>query len=151
MASIDPASFLQELTKYTKSVQSDSSLYDKSKCEKFLSDIDEVLASDPAHAQKRSFEHHRATLVGFLSSRNIGGGQSDVPNLEISKQIPVDHESLEGLLDQEKLDRIKTKGGSMILQWIPPNNLPPYWNFTYAAQNQSHGDYTKCTICSCSI
>ena len=69
MASIDPASFLQELTKYTKSVQSDSSLYDKSKCEKFLSDIDDVLTSDPAHAQKRSFEHHRATLVGFLSSR----------------------------------------------------------------------------------
>ena len=116
MASTDPASFLQELTKYTKSLQSDNSLYDKSKCEKFLSDIDEVLASDPAHAQKKSLEHHRATIVDLLSSGNIGGGQSDVPNPEISEQIPIDHESLEGLLDQDKLDRIKAKGGSMILQ-----------------------------------
>ena len=125
MASTDPAALVQELAKYVKAVQSDKSLFDKSKCEKYLTDIDGSLGSNPAHAQRKALEKHRIAISSMMSGGDFGGDQSDVPNQNISEQIPIDHENLEGLLDQDQLDLIKAKGGSLMLQWIPPNSTPP--------------------------
>ena len=127
MALTDIPTFLQNIKKYTKSVQLDNALYEKSKCENFLSDIDGTLTQDPAHAQRKALEHHRSLIVDVMKKCESGVGQSDVTKIHVSEEIPIDHESLEGLLDQDKLDHIKAKGGSMVLQWIPPNSSPPHW------------------------
>ena len=125
MASTDPAALIQDLTKYVKAVQSDKSLFDKSKCEKYLTDIDGSLGSNPAHAQRKALEKHRIAISSMMSGGDFGGDQSDVPNQNISEKIPIDHKNLAGLLDQDQLDLIKAKGGSLTLRWNPPNSTPP--------------------------
>ena len=125
MASTDPAALVQELAKYVKAVQSDNSLFNKSKCEKYLTDIDSSLDSNPAHAQRKALEKHRIAISNMMSGGDLGGDQSDVPDQNYSEQIPIDHKNLVGLLDQDKLDHIKAKGWSIKLQCYPPDSTPP--------------------------
>ena len=54
MALTDINTFMKAIKKYTTGAEADKSLYDKSKCESFLSEIERILAQDPAHAQKIS-------------------------------------------------------------------------------------------------